>query len=429
MTYFIDRRPNAKHKSAVNRQRFLERYRKHIKRSVEEAVNRRSITDMERGEKISIPTKDISEPVFQHGPGGARSIVSPGNKEFVQGDRIRRPGGQGGGNGAGEGGASNQGEGNDEFAFTLTREEFLEFVFDGLELPHLQRKPLKSLEEVRMVRAGLSRDGVPARISITRSMREAYARRIAMRAPIKRALLEAQKALEDEERKDPVLRNPARIVELKAEIERLEKRIEAVPFIDTYDLRYHQLSAQPQPSSQAVMFCVMDVSGSMTQNHKDIAKRFFLLLYMFLEKHYEKVELVFVRHHTAAREVSEEEFFYSRETGGTIVSSALKLVNTIIQARYPPEKWNLYVAQASDGDNWDDDSHTCRDMLIKQLMPQLQYYAYVEITPHDHQSLWHEYESVAGHFPERFAMRQIVEASDIYCVFRELFKRRLSQAD
>ncbi|AQU83087.1 MULTISPECIES: YeaH/YhbH family protein [unclassified Halomonas] len=427
MTYFIDRRPNAKHKSAVNRQRFLERYRKHIKRSVEEAVNRRSITDMERGEKISIPTKDISEPVFQHGAGGARNIVSPGNKEFLEGDRIRRPSGQGGGDGTGEGGASNQGEGTDEFAFTLSREEFLEFVFDGLELPNLQRKPLKSLDEVKMVRAGLARDGVPSRISITRSMREAYARRIAMRAPIKRALKEAQEALAAEESKDPVLRNPARIAELKTEIERLEKRIEAVPFIDTYDLRYHQLAAQPQPSSQAVMFCVMDVSGSMTQNHKDIAKRFFLLLYLFLEKHYEKVELVFVRHHTAAREVSEEEFFYSRETGGTIVSSALTLVNKIIEKRYPAGQWNLYVAQASDGDNWDDDSNICRDLLIKQLMPQLQYYAYVEITPHDHQSLWHEYETVAEEFSERFAMRQIVDAGDIYPVFRELFKRRLSQ--
>ncbi|XKH59463.1 YeaH/YhbH family protein [Halomonas sediminis] len=426
MTYFIDRRPNAKHKSAVNRQRFLERYRKHIKRSVEESVNRRSITDMERGEKISIPTKDISEPVFQHGQGGSRSIVAPGNKEFLEGDRIQRPKGQGG-QGGGQGDASNQGEGMDEFAFTLSREEFLEFVFDGLELPHLQRKPLKSLDEVKMVRAGLSRDGVPSRISITRSMREAYARRIALRAPIRRALKKAQEALQAEERKDSVLRNPARIIELKAEIERLEKRLEAIPFIDTYDLRYHQLSAQPQPSSQAVIFCVMDVSGSMTQNHKDIAKRFFLLLYLFLEKHYEKVELVFVRHHTAAREVGEEEFFYSRETGGTIVSSALRLVDKIIEARYPPGKWNLYVAQASDGDNWDDDSDVCRELLLKKLMPQLQYFAYVEITPHEHQSLWQEYETVAEVFSDRFAMRQIVEAGDIYPVFRELFKRRLSQ--
>lgn len=423
MSYFIDRRANAKHKSAVNRQRFLDRYRAHIKRSVEEAVNRRSITDMERGEQVSIPSRDISEPVFQHGPGGKRTIVSPGNKEFVEGDRLPRPGG-GGDGGAGEGGASNQGEGMDEFAFTLSREEFLNFVFDGLELPHLERKALKDLDEVKPMRAGFTRDGVPSRINIVRSMREAYARRIAMRAPIRRALREAQEALEVEERKDPVLRNPARIAELKAEIERLEKRLEAVPYIDTYDLRYNNLVNQPQPSSKAVMFCIMDVSGSMTQAHKDIAKRFFLLLYLFLERSYEKVELVFVRHHTAAKEVDEEEFFYSRETGGTIVSSALNLVDEIITRRYPPTQWNLYVAQASDGDNWDDDSVSCRECLIRTLMPRLQYYTYVEITPHAHQALWEEYETVAARFPERFAMRQIVEAGDIYPVFRELFKRR-----
>ena len=423
MSYFIDRRANAKHKSAVNRQRFLDRYRAHIKRSVEEAVNRRSITDMERGEQVSIPSRDISEPVFQHGPGGKRTIVSPGNKEFVEGDRLPRPGG-GGDGGAGEGGASSQGEGMDEFAFTLSREEFLNFVFDGLELPHLERKALKDLDEVKPMRAGFTRDGIPSRINIVRSMREAYARRIAMRAPIRRALREAQEALEIEERKDPVLRNPARIAELKAEIERLEKRLEAVPYIDTYDLRYNNLVNQPQPSSKAVMFCIMDVSGSMTQAHKDIAKRFFLLLYLFLERSYEKVELVFVRHHTAAKEVDEEEFFYSRETGGTIVSSALNLVDEIITRRYPPTQWNLYVAQASDGDNWDDDSVSCRECLIRTLMPRLQYYTYVEITPHAHQALWEEYETVAARFPERFAMRQIVEAGDIYPVFRELFKRR-----
>ncbi|MHB0776329.1 YeaH/YhbH family protein [Halomonas sp. WWR20] len=423
MSYFIDRRANARHKSAVNRQRFLQRYRTHIKRSVEEAVNRRSITDMERGEKVSIPARDISEPVFQHGPGGQRTIVSPGNKEFVEGDRLRRPGG-GGGEGGGEGSASNQGEGMDEFAFTLSREEFLDFVFDGLELPHLERKQLVDLEEVKPVRAGISRDGVPARINIVRSMREAQARRIAMRAPIRRALREAQEALEAEERKDPVLRNPSRVAELKAEIARLEHRLEAVPFIDTYDLRYNHLVNQPQPSNKAVMFCVMDVSGSMTQSHKDIAKRFFLLLYLFLERSYEKVELVFVRHHTAAKEVDEEEFFYSRETGGTIVSSALTLIDDIITERYPPGQWNLYVAQASDGDNWDDDSTTCRELLAKSLMPRLQYYTYVEITPHAHQALWEEYETVQDDYPERFAMQQIVQAGDVYPVFRELFRSR-----
>ncbi|MGB2148156.1 MAG: YeaH/YhbH family protein, partial [Cobetia amphilecti] len=356
MSYFIDRRSNARNKSAVNRQRFIRRYRSHIKRAVEDAVNRRSITDMERGEEVSIPTRDISEPVFQHGQGGKRRVINPGNKEFVEGDRMRRPSGGGGGGGSGEGQASNQGEGEDDFAFTLSREEFLEFVFDGLELPHLERKQIADMEEVRPVRAGIARDGTPARINIVRSMRSAQARRIAMRSPIKRALKEAVEALEQEERKDPVLRNKVRISELKAEIERLEARLKAVPFLDTYDLRYNHLINQPMPSNKAVMFCVMDVSGSMTQAHKDIGKRFFLLLYLFLERNYEKVELVFIRHHTAAKEVDEEEFFYSRETGGTIVSSALTLLDEVIESRYPAGEWNLYVAQASDGDNWDDDS-------------------------------------------------------------------------
>jgi uncharacterized sporulation protein YeaH/YhbH (DUF444 family) len=424
MSYFIDRRPNARHKSAVNRQRFLQRYRSHIKRAVEESVNRRSITDMERGEKVSIPTKDISEPSFQHGPGGRRTVVSPGNKEFAEGDRLRRPGGGGGGGGSGEGQAGNQGEGMDEFVFSLSREEFLDFVFDGLELPHLERKQLQVLEETRPVRAGISKEGVPARINIVRSMREAQARRIGMRAPLKRALREAQEALDAEERKDSVLRNPARIDELKSEIARLEKRIASIPFLDTYDLRYNHLTHQPMPSNQAVMFCIMDVSGSMTQAHKDIGKRFFLLLYLFLERNYEKVELVFVRHHTVAKEVDEEEFFYSRETGGTIVSSALTLVNSIIEARYAPEQWNLYVAQASDGDNWDDDSSNCLELLNESLMRKLQYFTYVEITPHAHQALWEAYDTVRAAYPERFAMQQIVQAEDIYPVFRELFRQR-----
>ncbi|AOM02439.1 YeaH/YhbH family protein [Cobetia marina] len=426
MSYFIDRRSNARNKSAVNRQRFIRRYRSHIKRAVEDAVNRRSITDMERGEEVSIPTRDISEPVFQHGQGGKRRVINPGNKEFVEGDRMRRPSGGGGGGGSGEGQASNQGEGEDDFAFTLSREEFLEFVFDGLELPHLERKQIADMDEVRPVRAGIARDGTPARINIVRSMRSAQARRIAMRSPIKRALKEATDALELEERKDPVLRNKVRIAELKAEIERLEARLKAVPFLDTYDLRYNHLINQPMPSNKAVMFCVMDVSGSMTQAHKDIGKRFFLLLYLFLERNYEKVELVFIRHHTAAKEVDEEEFFYSRETGGTIVSSALTLLDEVIESRYPAGEWNLYVAQASDGDNWDDDSTNCRELMIKKLMPRLQYYAYVEITPHAHQALWEEYERVEAEFPDRFAMQQIVEAGDIYPVFRELFKRRIS---
>lgn len=423
MSFIIDRRLNGKNKSAVNRQRFLRRYRDHIKKAVTDSVNRRSITDLEHGEKINIPTKDINEPIFQQGQGGHREMVSPGNKEFQQGDRFSRPQG-GSGGGAGEGNASNSGEGEDEFSFSITKDEFLEFMFDGLELPNLVRKEFKDMEAVKQVRAGIIKEGTPAKMNIVRSMRSAQARRRAMTSKSRRKLRELEARLSEEQSKDDLLRNPVTIEALTEEIALLRKKIDRVPFLDTYDLRYNHFKLEPQPSNQAVMFCLMDVSGSMTQNHKDMAKRFFILLYLFLERNYQKIEVVFIRHHTSATEVDEETFFYSRETGGTIVSSAIRLTQEVISKRYSPQEWNIYVAQASDGDNWDDDSTNCSQILNKELMPLLQYFAYVEITPHAHQSLWEEYQGVKERFPDRFAMEQIVSEADIFPVFRELFRRK-----
>ena len=422
MSYIVDRRLNAKNKSTVNRQRFLRRYREHIKRAVAEAVSKRSITDIEQGEKIRIPTKDIGEPVFGHGPGGRRSIVHPGNKEFAQGDRIARP--QGGGGGGGGGQASDSGEGEDEFAFTISQEEFLEYMFEDLELPNLVRRKLASKDSFKTVRAGIGTSGMPSQINIVRSMRQASARRIALAAPLRKRLKALEAELAAEEAKDAAVRDPARLDSLRQEIAQLQKRMQRIPWLDEFDLRYNLRTKQPNPSSKAVMFCIMDVSGSMTQATKEMAKRFFILLYLFLQRNYEHTEVVFIRHHTSAKEVDEQEFFYSRETGGTIVSSALKLMQEIIDARYPLSEWNLYGAQASDGDNWNDDSSTCHDLLVQQLMPKLQHFCYVEITPRDHQALWEEYEQVRAAFPHAFAMQQIVDVKDIYPVFRELFKRK-----
>jgi uncharacterized sporulation protein YeaH/YhbH (DUF444 family) len=171
------------------------------------------------------------------------------------------------------------------------------------------------------------------------------------------------------------------------------------------------------------MFCLMDVSGSMDQETKDIAKRFYILLYLFLTRSYRDVDVVYIRHHTQAKEVDEEEFFYSRETGGTIVSSALEMTRDIIAQRYPPTDWNIYAAQASDGDNWNDDSPVCEQILAKQLLPQLRYYAYVEITRRDHQGLWAHYENLLAKH-DNFAMQHIREYEDIYPVFREFFRKQ-----
>ncbi|HPF59584.1 MAG TPA: YeaH/YhbH family protein [Candidatus Competibacteraceae bacterium] len=421
MATFIDRRLDGKNKSAVNRQRFIRRFKGQIKKAVAEAMNGRSITDIDNGEKINIPARDLSEPVFGHGPGGRREAIHPGNKEFTAGDRVARPPGGGGAGGGGQ--ASNSGEGEDDFVFELSRDEFLELFFEDLELPHLVRTQLAKTTEFKSVRAGFTSAGNPANIDVVRSMRGALARRMAMAAPYSRRLRKAEEELQRLLDTSPV--DEMRVQELSEEVEHLRARVRAVPFIDTFDLRYVNRVKQPQPTTQAVMFCIMDVSGSMDRARKDLAKRFFTLLYLFLKRNYEKIEVVFIRHHTVAKEVDEQEFFYSRETGGTVVSSALQLSADIMRERYPVSSWNLYVAQASDGDNWHHDSPACRDLLMQRIMPYVRYYAYIEITPDRHQSLWEAYEDVKAQH-RHFAMRQIDGPADIYPVFRDLFKRRVS---
>jgi len=417
MTQIIDRRINGKHKSAVNRQRFLRRFRQQIKKAVSDAIDSRSITEVDQGEKINIPTKDTHEPVFGHGPGGRRDAVHPGNREFVTGDRIARPPNSGGGGGSE---ASDQGEGEDEFAFQLSRKEFLEFFFEDLELPDLVKTQLTKVTSFKSVRAGYSTTGVPSNIDIVRSLTGALARRIALRAPYSVELKAAQEELFALQGKNE---HSARIDDLEEEIRRLEDKIATIPFVDTFDLRYRNRIQKPTPTTQAVMFCLMDVSGSMDEARKEMAKRFFILLYLFLTKTYENIEVVFIRHHTTAKEVNEEDFFYSRETGGTVVSSALELMLKIIKERFPSSDWNIYAAQASDGDNWEGDSPNCSALINDSIMPLLQYFAYIEIMPHNHQSLWRHYEGVKTQ-NRNFDMQSIDSTNEIYPVFRKLFARK-----
>ncbi|WP_031433007.1 YeaH/YhbH family protein [Methylomarinum vadi] len=421
MNQFVDRRLSGKNRSAANRQRFLRRFKGQIRKAVAEAVSGRDVADLERGEKISIPAKDLKEPVFEHGPGGKRSIVHPGNKEFISGDRVNRPEG-GAGRGGGNGG-SPDGEGMDDFVFELSKEEFMNYFFEDLALPDLVKKQLTAVPDFKKVRAGFTSDGTPSNLHVVRSMKQSIGRRLAMSAGSREALNDAEERLAELAAKGQD--NGPEADALREEIDALKARIASIPFLDTWDLRYANRVEKPRPISQAVMFCLMDVSGSMDEECKNIAKRFFMLLYLFLTRSYEHIDLVFIRHHTVAKEVDEQDFFTSRETGGTVVSSALELMHDIIKERYPAASWNIYAAQASDGDNWYDDSPYCRDLLINSLLPLVQYYAYVEIKAENPQSLWEEYEYVKS-INKNLTMQRILGLEDIYPVFRELFRKKVA---
>ncbi len=432
MIHLIDRRLNPKDKSLGNRQRFLRRARRQIKEAVDKAINERDVAEAGKGGKISIPSKGINEPRFRHShTSGDHERVFPGNQEYVPGDKIPKPP-QGGGEGGGKD-ASEDGEGADEFVFSLSRSEFLDILFEDLELPDLIKATLKETQAVKPQRAGYSNYGTTPNLNVLRTMRNSIGRRMVLNRPASATILELQNEMVDLQSKDDLdAQQRLRLAELTNQIEELKRRQRAIPYIDPVDIRYNRFDPQPEPKTKAVMFCLMDVSGSMGQHEKDLAKRFFILLHLFLQRKYERVELVFIRHTHLAQEVDEETFFYSRESGGTKVSTALVEMQEILKKRFPVSEWNIYAAQASDGDNIANDTGYCVELLENELLPVCQYYAYVEILTEQEVSryagtsngkeLWRGYRAVDDQWA-KFSMKHIAKRSDIYPVFRELFSK------
>ena len=344
----------------------------------------------------------------------------PGNRKFAEGDILPRPeGGAGGG-----GGQDGDGEGEDAFRFVLSREEFLDLFLDDLELPDLAKRRLAEVEREGIRRAGYSVSGSPVNIAVTRTMRLALGRRIALRRPNAGAIdeLEARFAeCEDAEGR----------AALRKEIVALEAKMRRIPYIDPIDVRYRRFETVPKPSAQAVMFCLMDVSGSMSEHMKDLAKRFYMLLYIFLTRRYRHVEIVFIRHTDQAEEVDEDTFFHSPATGGTVVSSAFEAMKRIVAQRYRPDDWNIYAAQASDGDNSYSDGAATARLIRDAIIPVCQYFAYLEVGEAEERglggssrsSLWSVYEHLRGEgLP--LAMRKVSTRGEIFPVFRDLFQKR-----
>jgi uncharacterized sporulation protein YeaH/YhbH (DUF444 family) len=430
----IDRRKNDKNKSSTNRSRYVRRVREQVKEAVKDIIRDGSIQDSLNGgaKKINIKKKGLTQPEFQHDrSGGIRDIVRPGNKEYEAGDRFPKPpGGQGAG---GKGKGSPDGEGNDEFEFTLSRQEFLDLFFEDLELPDMIKKDMVSTETYTMKRAGFSVDGNPSRLNILRSMKFAKSRRIALKAPKKKEIraLEEELALLQKSfgfDNDTNGEIAARIEFLIEEIARLYRKKKAIPFVDDMDLRYNRWEKFPNPTTQAVMFGLLDVSASMDEWKKEMAKRFFILMLLFLQHNYERVDIVWIRHHTTAKEVDEDTFFHSQESGGTVVSTAYELMMQIIKERYPLSQWNVFGTHISDGDNYSPDNTIATEILSKQILPASQYFAYVEVkkgadSQGTNSDLWPIFKPIQD-VNKNFVMSVIGDVNQIYPMFRKLFEKR-----
>jgi len=416
----IDRRLNGKNKSAPNRRKFIRRYKEQLKEQVDKIADGKNLKDMKDGTKIKVKKKDISEPTFRNDPkSGERDIVLPGNDQYNRGDSIDKPP-------QGEDGRGTQGglgeDGEDEFSFTLSKKEFLELYFSDLELPNFIKESIAKTKKYKIKRAGFQREGLPASLDLKKTMTQAFARRIVQKERIFKL---QDKINEAEERGEDV-------TALMEELERIK-----VPYIDDTDIRYRRFEKQPLPIMKAAMICIMDVSASMGEYEKVLAKKFYLLLYLFLEQNYENIELVFIRHTTTADEVDERTFFEGRRTGGTLVSSGLALAYKIIKERFPINDWNVYVAQASDGDNWTNDNNDIINILEEKLLPLVQYFVYIQIQhpwmdPSDYLVSRYENEypdlyslySPLTNKHEKFNAQVIYDPKDVYPIFRNLFEKR-----
>jgi uncharacterized sporulation protein YeaH/YhbH (DUF444 family) len=433
--HIVDRRLNPGGKNLANRQRFMRRAKSLIRKAVHDSATDRSIKDADQGGEVALPTQGMHEPSFRRAAGtGIREHLLPGNKQYIEGDTIARP--EGGGQGDGSEG-SQDGEGQDDFRFALSRDEFVELFLEDLELPDLAKRKVVDAEAVSWQRAGYSVSGSPANLALNRTVRNSLSRRIALKRPKAGDIAQLRAEIDAIETDAQALSDAAlmaRLEELKAELGRKLRRSGLIPYIDPIDVRYRRFDPVPRPVAQAVMFCLMDVSGSMTEHMKDLAKRFYSLLYIFLRRRYKHVDVVFIRHTHVAAEVDEDTFFHSPETGGTVVSTALDEMRRVVKERYDPDAWNIYAAQASDGDNTASDNERTARMLTDDILPVCQYYAYLEVgRDAEHfppgfmrrdSDLWQTYTAVARSGAP-LAMRKVTHRRDIYPVFRELFQKKV----
>jgi uncharacterized protein len=332
------RKSEAQHsdRSAGDRMRHKQKVRASIRDNIADIVAEEAIIGQARDRIIKVPIRGIKEYRFIHGEN------APG---VAQGQGGEQPGQEIGkeqreGTGAGKAGDR---PGIDFYETDVTLEELVDIMFEDLELPDLERRKLREVEAERLSRRkGYRQVGIRVRLDKRRTVRAKVKRQIATR------------------------RGP-------------EDRRTRFPFHDD-DLTYRHMVTDTKRESNAVVFAILDTSGSMDTAKKYLARSFFFLLAQFVATRYRNVETVFIAHHTEAAEVTEEDFFHKAEAGGTFISSGYRKALEIIAARFHPSLWNIYVFHCSDGDNFESDNDAALQSA-KEICAVANLFGYGEIKP------------------------------------------------
>jgi|TARA_R110002074_G_scaffold65698_3_gene155974 sporulation protein YhbH len=373
-------------RSARDRKRHKQKIERAIKDGIHDIVAEESIIGKDGKKKIKIPVRGLKEYRFLYGDNSKNQKVgsAPG-KDIHRGQKI----GKGSKEKPGQGDKAGNQPGEEYYEVEITLEELSKYLFDDLELPDLEKKALTKVFTQKNKRKGYRPQGITPRLDKKKSIIQ----------KIKRAKATRRENEEEEE---------------ATEISLHEK-----------DLVYRHFKPANKLSSNAVIFFIMDVSGSMSKEKKFMARSFYFLLYHFIRSKYEHTEIVFVAHDTGAKEVSEDQFFTRGSSGGTLVSSALELVVEIISKRYHPTNWNIYCFQCSDGDNWPEDT-TKTIAAIEKLKVMSQLFGYAEIVPGENRSQsWFDESRLSNVYmsktDKKFKTVELTQKEDIWPAFRKFF--------
>jgi len=390
MMSIFQRHKTVADRSAGDRARHRKKIERAIKDGIYNIVAEESIIGKEGKKKFRIPVRGIKEYRFVYGDNGSRRVGSAQGKDVKRGQVIgkKEEKGQGQGNQAG------QEKGEEYYEVELTLDQLAEYLFKDLKLPNFEKKKNTNVTSKKIKRHGYRTKGIRPRLDKKKTVIEKLKRKN------KRKLIMSQP-------------------ELNEDVDETNE----FPFNEE-DLRYRHYKVHEKKTSSAVIFFLMDISGSMTRQKKFLARSFFFLLYHFIRARYDQVDLVFIAHDVEAHEVTEEQFFGRGSSGGTLVSSALTMTEEIISKRYHPNSWNIYAFQCSDGDNWPTDNERAIE-LAKKIVQKAQFFGYCQIEPSEERASFIRENSLSKIYAPligpNFKVAEVSNKEHIWPAFRSFF--------